>query len=67
MRSQLSPSVWLSTRRDCQTWFCIIRDLFVEDSVAYVGNKAPMSGTVLPIRPIGRNCPYLPPWVASLS
>ena len=33
----------------------------------YVGNKAPMSGTVLPIRPIGRNCPYLPPWVASLS
>ena len=26
MQSQLSPSVWLSTRRDCQTWFCIIRN-----------------------------------------
>ena len=26
MRNRLSPSVWLSTRRDCQTWFCLIRN-----------------------------------------
>ena len=26
MRNQLSPPVWLSTRRDCQTRFCFIRD-----------------------------------------
>ena len=43
----------------CQPWST--------EAEIYVGNTAPMSGTVLPIRPIGRNCPYLPPWVASLS
>ena len=36
-------------------------------TAAMLETRPLMSGTVLPIRPIGRNCPYLPPWVASLS
>ena len=28
MRNRLSPSVWRSTRRDHQTWFCLIRNLW---------------------------------------